>query len=80
MNGKQKRKRIIQFYKGNLVLLRASRVLDRKNEICAKLMSPLEGQKITDNEKGVNSYVLKYTNSEKSIFLLLLRMFVLLTS
>lgn len=62
---KKKRKKNIVFKKGDLVLIRALRVSDIKNNICSKLLPALEGPFIVASENNINSYVLKYLDNER---------------
>lgn len=62
---KKKRRKNIIFKKGDLVLIRALKVSDIKNDICAKLLPVVEGPFMIASENNVNSYVLKYKDSER---------------
>lgn len=62
---KKKNRRTIKFQKGDLVLVRALRVSNMRNDICAKLLPPFEGPYIVASENNVNSYILKYIDNER---------------
>lgn len=61
----KKIKKQTKFKKGDLVLVKALRIPDHKNNRCAKLQLPYEGPYEIDTENGKNSYLLVEPNSNK---------------
>lgn len=61
-----KQKRKVTFKYGDLVILKALRVPDKRNDICAKFLLPFEGPYKILTRNGVNSYELGHLDSGKS--------------
>lgn len=61
----KKIKKQTKFKKGDLVLVKALRIPDHKNNRCAKLQLPYEGPYEIDTDNGKNSYLLVEPNSNK---------------
>lgn len=60
----------VKFNKGDMVIVKSLRVPNPRKRISKKLLFPLEGPYIIENEHAVNSYILKdpLTNRIRGIF------------
>lgn len=60
-----KKKTNISFQTGNMLLIRAYRVWNKRNDISAKLLPSLEGSYIVHNEFSTNGNLAGYLKSER---------------